>query len=601
MGHSMDRRVKLEMREYSDNDKEIRLDENHLKDPSKDIPPPSEISTSRKHSVDYFTKDGFILRTGYTDLRDWYLLPVRECLDNSVDFLWKYYRGNNTSVEVDIYKNNQLFCIQIRNSNPMNIPVFEDLEAVFDYNMRYGSKQDVHTITRGMLGDATKQILSLGYILMHINDVGTEFKDKQWEYPLIIRHNGKEHKIYLHYDKANQEPRIRFEISTIFENHAFTDTEIDVVLPIIDQVRNILDRYFIEKFCREYSILTTDISFKFSIIDESTEGDHFSASSFQNVLTGHPRAPPRDIVSIQVPALYPIPTFKEWNNSDSIYSYTPTEFTSRITNVHDKQNTIIYDVLKSFREGTNIKKDSKTEKSVASLVSNPDRYTEIEDLYKELKNALSPQKKLSIPYTTNRKDRVKALVPRIAELYRIDNTMEPSYRIEWGYYDDGLVKYPYAFEILGISLTNPKENETKFIGAINYSISPNNIKFEGEYHINGNVDKNAEELLIRFGFHKHSAKKSRLPCIVIGNLITSRREPQGYDKSRIDMKPFAQTIITAIEKMASHIPTLRSAGYIIRPIDEDYRNARRKKINRKVSAKELLRQFLIKERGLPDV
>jgi len=92
-----------------------------------------------------------------------------------------------------------------------------------------------------------------------------------------------------------------------------------------------------------------------------------------------------------------------------------------------------------------------------------------------------------------------------------------------------------------------------------------------------------------------------LPCIVVGNLITPRRDPQGYDKSHIDTKPFAQTIITAIEKMASHIPTLRVAGYIIRTVEEDYKNARQKKINRKISAKELLRQFLIKERGLPDV
>ena len=74
----------------------LRLDENNVHNRSKDGPPPSEISTSRKHSVDYFTKEGFILRTGYSDIRDWYLLPIREGLDNSIDFQWKYYRGENT-------------------------------------------------------------------------------------------------------------------------------------------------------------------------------------------------------------------------------------------------------------------------------------------------------------------------------------------------------------------------------------------------------------------------------------------------------------------------------------------------------------------------
>ncbi|MFZ0554542.1 MAG: hypothetical protein WAM26_04540, partial [Nitrososphaeraceae archaeon] len=219
----------------------------------------------------------------------------------------------------------------------------------------------------------------------------------------------------------------------------------------------------------------------------------------------------------------------------------------------------------------------------------------------ELKNALRPQRKLSIPYTTNRKDRVKGMVPRIADLYTIDKTREPAYRIEWGYYDDGIVKYPFACEILAIPFANPIEAKTKFIGAVNYSISPNGIKFEGEYHSDDQIDKNVDELLRTFGFHKHSAKKSRLPCLVIGNLITPRRDPHGYDKSRIDTKPFRQTIVAAIKKMAADIPTLHAAGYIVRSKDDDYRNARQKKINRKVSAKDLLRQFLVKERGLPDV
>ena len=187
------------MSEHTDDDEEIRLDENDGNKQSKDEPPPPEISTSRKHSVDYFTKDGFILRTGYSDIRDWYLLPIREGLDNGIDFLWKHYRGRDTSINVDIYKNDKLFRVRIRNSNPKDIPVFEDLDAIFDYDMRYGSKQDVHIITRGMLGDAMKQILSLGYILIHSSDDGTEFQDKQWEYPLIIRHNKEECKIYLQY------------------------------------------------------------------------------------------------------------------------------------------------------------------------------------------------------------------------------------------------------------------------------------------------------------------------------------------------------------------------------------------------------------------
>jgi hypothetical protein len=584
------------MSEYTDDDGfgiDFRLDENDLDNRQKDLPPPLEISTSRKHSVDYFTKDGLTLRTGYSDPRDWYLLPIKEGLDNGIDFVWKFCRGQNISFDAQIYKNDQIFRVKIRNPNPRDIPVFEDLDAIFDSEMRYGSKQDVHIISRGMLGDAMKQILSLGYILMHVNDDGTEFAEKQWEYPLIIRHNREECKIYLHYYKAKQEPRVRSEMGTEFQNADFTDTEIEVVLPIIDQARSSLNRSYIEKFCREYSILTTDVTFNFQILDESTyaaQEDHSNAKSadiraeLKKTLS---TAPPKGVVNIEIPALSPIATSKEWINADSIHSYSPSEFTSRITNVYHRQKTSVYEVLHNFREGTNLKKSNKTEKSVADLISDPNPYDEIERFYKGLKSVLPPPRKISLPYTTNRKERMNALVARIAEIYNIDKTKKPTYRIEWGYYDDGIVQYPFVFEILGIPFANPIEAETKFIGAINYSVSPNGIRFEGEYHIDGQAAKNVDEVLRLCGFNKYSAKKSRLPCIVIGNLITDRRDPHGYEKSRIDTKPFAQTILVAIEKMASDIQTLRAAGYIMRSKDDDYRVLSRKRLTEKY----LLRVF----------
>ncbi len=179
------------------------LDENRNE---KEVPPTpkKEIFTSRKHSMDYFTVDGVTLRTGYKNKRDWYLLPIREMLDNDADFLWKYYRGaDNASITVSVTMDDELFRVTVRNSNEKNIPVFSDLGTIFDYDMRYGSKQDVHIISRGMLGDAMKQILSLGYVLLHTSDDGTAFTDKQLEHPLIIRHNKKEWKIYLHINNMN--------------------------------------------------------------------------------------------------------------------------------------------------------------------------------------------------------------------------------------------------------------------------------------------------------------------------------------------------------------------------------------------------------------
>jgi hypothetical protein len=342
----------IKMTKNNNEDKgKIRLDDKPFKNQPKRHPPPLEIFTSRKHSIDYFTKDGFILRTGYLDKRDWYLLPIKEGMDNSIDFHWKYYRGENAYVNVDITKDDKLFRIRIRNSNPRNVQVFQDLTEIFDFDMRYGSKQEVHTISRGMLGDALKQILSLGYILIHVNDDGTELRGKQWGYPLIIRHNMEEWKVHLDYNRAKQEYRIKCEKSSKKLTH--TDTEIEVVLPLIDEVRNSLDRQYIERFCREYSILTTDISFSFHIQvgdSELSRQARISPDSDPSTTNADGHDPAAELVAaisrilskdesnIEVVALHPITSSELWNNSDSIHSYLPEEFLNRIANVHDKFN-----------------------------------------------------------------------------------------------------------------------------------------------------------------------------------------------------------------------------------------------------------------------
>ena len=118
---------------------------------------------------------------------------------------------DNASITVNVTMDDELFRLTIRIQILKISPVFPNLKSIFDYEMRYGSKQDVHIISRGMLGDAMKQILSLGYVLLHANDDGTAFTDKQWEHPLIIRHNGKEVKIYLTVDKATQSWELEIE------------------------------------------------------------------------------------------------------------------------------------------------------------------------------------------------------------------------------------------------------------------------------------------------------------------------------------------------------------------------------------------------------
>jgi hypothetical protein len=217
--------------------------------------------------------------------------------------------------------------------------------------MRYGSKQNLHVITRGVLGDAMKQILALPYVLIHANDDGTAFTDRQWEHPLILRCNRREREIFLHVDKANQAIEAHGKNgrhSPIIDSDKelpYTDTEIEFTLPIIDEVADSLDiREEVAWFCKEYPIFTTDISFKFRLIDYSPDKETTTtseqgqeqqqskslsslfnadkskvASELVNALSSPARKAP---IKIDYPALHPMS--KTWVNIASIGSYKPT-------------------------------------------------------------------------------------------------------------------------------------------------------------------------------------------------------------------------------------------------------------------------------------
>ena len=130
--------------------------------------------------------------------------------------------------------------------------------------------------------------------------------------------------------------------------------------------------------------------------------------------------------------------------------------------------------------------------SVAELLKNPNRDKIIEKLFKQLHKALKVPTELSLPYTTNTKKRCDILVERIAKLYDIDTTKKPTYKLVRGFYADENIptlQYPCAFEIIAIPLKDPFGPNDKwrypiqhqFIGGVNYSVSPKNNVFEGDY------------------------------------------------------------------------------------------------------------------------
>jgi hypothetical protein len=359
-----------------------------------------EIFSSRKHLMDYATEDGIIKRTGYTNKKDWYLLVVKELFDNAVDWLWKECPGAvDSKITAKITLDKKNFNCKIRNSNPKNIPVFtpEQLQNIFNYEMTYGSKQNEFKISRGTLGDAMKYIAALPYVLINLNrDKSNDFEDLQWKTPLYIRHNGIEQEVFIIVDEANSTITNSITPVAKAKHLKHTDTEIEVTYPLLYQtIEGILDiargTGFITKskpyvnledistYCKQQKAGTTDIAFDIEIIDNremSPNKEHIVQKAAHAIS-------------------------EDWTNIPSIKAYTPQEFRKKIFGVHDKANTTIYRVLRTFREGTQLKKRPDLDVPIAELINNPEK---IRALYYDLRNNTrlskkSGPKKLSLPYS----------------------------------------------------------------------------------------------------------------------------------------------------------------------------------------------------------
>ena len=449
--------------------------------------------------MNYVTVDGVKLRTGYYDKVDWYFLCLKEPLDNAVDFFWNKYRGaSDAAIDVYIEKtSDSLLRIKVKNTNPKNIEAFtlEKLNLIFDFDMTAGSKQNLHIISRGVLGDAMKQVLALPYVLIHAHDDGTAFANRQWEHPLIIRSNKKEYHVPLYVDLANQIIQSK-PIKETDAKISSTDTEIEVTLPIIDEVRDHLNIHAIEQYLQRYPIFTTDISFRFKLVDNSPDKSHVDVEDNDKKVFDSDKkewvsevakaitAPARKAaIKIEYPALHPIA--EKWNNKASVHSYKPGEFTTFIESVYDKADVTVYERINQLTEGTNMKKTPDLEISIADLIADVNKDKKEEKLFWQLRGVLSPPGKLSLPYATG-EQRKAALVKRIARLHegRLD-TKAAVYKSVDGFYKDDIVAYPYVFEIIAIPYndksidTNEDWLKSDFKGCVNYSVSPRGNMFEG--------------------------------------------------------------------------------------------------------------------------
>jgi hypothetical protein len=186
----------------------------------------------------YITVKGIESETPYPE-RDWPLFASKELPDNAYDFLNDYYSSAPKGARMIAIRawldsipnidDRLMLRIAVRNSNVDNIRVFENIEAIFDFNQWCSTKRYQYRETCGSLGDGLKRILGMGYASWTSNDnLELSYECNQWREPLILRFNGMEYKAFLVVDDDKIEVDIKGP--TWFDAPDFT--EVQIALPV---------------------------------------------------------------------------------------------------------------------------------------------------------------------------------------------------------------------------------------------------------------------------------------------------------------------------------------------------------------------------------
>jgi hypothetical protein len=254
----------------------------------KNTNPPSRgpVATSTKQSMSYVTVKGIESETSYLK-RDWPIFILKELSDNAYDFMNDHYANRSkdarliairVKIDDDVTSGSDLFNMfhmRVRNSNVDNIPVFEHLDKILDFSLWCSTKRDQHRETCGSLGDGLKRGLGMGYASWADGiDDKDSFIDKQWDEPLIVRHNGNEYRVFIRVDKSNQ--NIWTKLHGPYEIAADAialgnDTETEVALPVPTSHRY-ATLANLEKYYRIYKIAKSNTYFSFDVDDKNRRG-----------------------------------------------------------------------------------------------------------------------------------------------------------------------------------------------------------------------------------------------------------------------------------------------------------------------------------------
>lgn len=208
--------------------------------------------TSTKQSMTYVTVRGIESDTSWQEI-EWPKQIMKELISNAWDWLHDYYidgtkENRKIAVRVktdsisDEGTNRPIIRIAVRNSNPNNISVFENLNQIFDYTQFHSTKRHQHREVSGALGDFLKRGLGMGYASW-TEGYDRERKDsavasdKQWIEPIIFRHNDFEDKVFIHVNWDGQEYWPVF--SDRIGCNAPDFTEVEIAFPLDSILRKI--------------------------------------------------------------------------------------------------------------------------------------------------------------------------------------------------------------------------------------------------------------------------------------------------------------------------------------------------------------------------
>jgi hypothetical protein len=269
---------KIDKKSNPDNDSRNR------KSKPRKITKAGPVSTSTKQITGYTTINGIYTETGVRD-HQYPEFTVKELLENAYDYLQVSYPVENGNTKetrtiaislriepIPAVTSNSLNVISdiiritVRNSNVDNLSVFENLDAIFDYDNWYSSKRNQYRGTTGALGDFLKRALGMAYALWTADfNPDDSLEERQWNEPIIFRYNGIERKVYIEVEPG-QKVLPRFDEPTDYDTPGFT--EVEIAMPISTEWKQASHGYNslisrISNYCRSarLSKIKTDLSF----------------------------------------------------------------------------------------------------------------------------------------------------------------------------------------------------------------------------------------------------------------------------------------------------------------------------------------------------